>query len=467
MVIFIVLFVIMIALIWGASNIKTGSHKDKGFKEALDVYNNHLYTEAMKKFQLLLNEEPFNSIYHWYVSLCALQRQDYTTAIYHIENVLQINNFSIPVDGLADTENFHEIGIHQKLMEIYETLRLKDKVLTEYETLMKLSPKEDIYPLKIAQYYIDEKNYSDLPQSYLEKALSINPKNANAQFLLSLIYYKKNEFDNALQSAEKTITLDKSLNDAYYIMGYSRYRANLKDEAEKLFRDAALSRYFKKSASFYTAKLLASNGKLDYALTYAADASKIASSVHEDPTIELDAKYLYGNLLEQTDHFEQAKEVYQFIQNVQPDFRDIDKRLKYMAPLKPVNDQKIDMDLLDIFKKLKNDDFAEKSEKVLEIMGFKIKKIDLINDMAINMLAQPTTENTTQLVGVFIRRGIPIIQEDHIKSMEHIMTGMQVFRGILITPNDFNPNSRKMAEKKGIKTINGEQLSVLLNQVMK
>lgn len=468
MLLFFILVILVTVIILAVLSYKPGSNKIKSLKAAIDVYDNHLLNEAMKKFQALLDEEPYNGIYHWYVALCALQRMDYSMAIYHLESVLQINNYNQPLENMPDIDSFSEIGVQNKLMEIYETLKIKEKILGQYEKLMKLDTGNEIYPFKMAQYMIAEKNYSAKTQEYVEKTLQLNPKNAGAQFLLSLLYFKKGEFDNALQSAEKTLNLDKSINDAQFIMGYARYRINLKDEAERHFRDAALCQYFKKSTAFYMAKILQSGGKTEYALPYAAEASKLATSIHEDPSLELDAKYLYATMLEQSDQFDEAQAIYQDIERIQPNYQDVSKRLKYMTPVTAANKSTgIDLNVLEIFKKMRNDEFGRTSESVLENLGYKIKKIDLIDDRNINMMVHATNETPNQLTGVFIRRGIGIIQEDHIKKLEHFMSGMQVVRAILITPNDFNPAARKMAEKRGIKTINGEELIGLLKAVIK
>jgi len=462
MIPFIILTAITALVLFAVFNYKPDGQKNKPLKEALDIYNNHLFTEALKKFKDLLNEDPYNSIYHWYIALCAIQRQEYTTAMYHLESILQINNYVIPAENLPDIDLFHEVGVNNKLMEIFEVLKLHDKILSQSEKLMNLDPGNDTYPLKIAQSLIDDKIYSRQTQEYIDKTLAINPKNANAHFLLSLVYYKRGEFENALQSAEKTIALDKMINDAYFIMGFARYRLNLKDEAERHFRDATLCKYFKKSTAFYLAKLIVSSGKIEYALPYAAEACKTVKSIHEDISIELESMYLYATLLEQKDSYEEALNLYKSIQNLQPDYLDVPKRLKYMAALDTEKNTKMSVNPLEIFKKMKREDFMRASERVLKSMGYKIKKMDLVNDQTINMIALHTEELDSQPTGVFVRRDISIIQEEHIKKIQHFMSGMQTVQAILITPNDFNPAAKKLAEKNGIRTINGEQLTVLL-----
>jgi len=247
-------------------------------------------------------------------------------------------------------------------------------------------------------------------------------------------------------------------------MGFARYRLNLKDEAERLFREASLCKYFRKSTAFYLAKLISSTGQLDYALPYAAEASKYASTIHEEPALELEAKYLYATLLEQADRFTEAYEIFKSIQNIQPGYMDISKRLKYMEPANAAaQNQQNKPDLLELYKNLKLEDFARYSEKIIENLGYSIKKVDLVNGNTINMLVYK--DNPSILTGVFVRRGIGIIQDDHIKNIEHFMSGMQTLTAIMITPNDFNPTAKKKAEKKSIRTINGDALKELLNQI--
>lgn len=460
-------FVVFIAgvLIFILVTSNSGGARNSAFKEALSAYENHMLGDAMRKFQALLYEEPYNSIFHWYVAMCSLQRQEYTTAMYHLDSVLQINNFSLPQEGLPDVEDFELIGVHKKLLEIYEVLKLKDKIIFECENLMEIEPGNDEYPLKMADILINEKNYSEKTKEYAERALALNPKNGQAQFILSLIYLKSGEYDNAIQNAEKTIAVDKSNNDAYFILGISRYRQNLMDEAEKHFREASLCRYFRKSTAFYLAKLLISEGKFDYALPYAEEAHKYSVSIHEEPSLELDAKYLYANLLEKSDQYKEAFEIYKAIQNIQPDYQDVSKRLKYMTPFEMESEEgKPKSNLVEEFKTMRLEDFARHSEKIIENMGFKVKKLDLVNDQTVNMLVHEKND-PSKLTGVFVRRGIGIIQQDHIKQIEHFMSGMQVVDAILITPNDFNPAARKMAEKKSIKTVNGSNLQELLSSI--
>jgi tetratricopeptide (TPR) repeat protein len=463
--IFFSILLVVGAIIFTFIITSSGNKQKKAFHDAIATYQDHLINESIKKFQTLLYEEPYNALYHWYLALLSLQKQEYTNAEYHLQNILQIKNYTLPSDELPDIQNFNETGVRKRLVSIYETLKLKEKLIAEFEKLSTIEPENDAYPISIAELLLEEKDYSDRTQVYIEKTLKINPRNGRAQFLLSLVYLKNQKFDEALQSAEKTIAIDKSISDAFYIIGYVRYRLNLKEEAEKYFREAALCKYFRKSNAFYLAKILSSLGKLDFALSYAKEAVKYSLTIHEDPALDIDSRYLLATFMEQNDEFNEAIELYKYIANIQPGYQDVAKRLKYMSSAISGHEKPsahIKADHLELYKNMRLDDFSRTSEKIMENLGYKIKKVDIVNDQTLNMIVIEQSGSQEEVIGVFVRRGIGILQEDHIKNIIRLMAGMQVNSAFLITPNDFNPNARKFAEKNAIKTINSEKLRELL-----
>jgi len=460
-VIVVSLFVIFVALFLGKSNLMG----NRPFKEALSRYNDHRIKEAMSGFQALLYDEPYNAVYHWYAARCSMAQKNFTTTMYHLENIVRINNYTLPEPDLPDTENFSEKGIQIELLKLYEALKLKDKIKSQYEKLMELDKSNPEYPLNLARVYIDERNYTDVVQRLLEKSLSLLPEQGEVLFLLALVYYKNGKIEEALQVADKAVGYDRALADAYFIMGFARYKINLRDEAEKLFKNAGLCRIFRKSKSYYLAKIAEARGQYDVAISYAKEADQYASSLHEDPTLEIEAKYLYAALAERLDDFDKAVELYQKIESMQPGYRDVANKLRYMAK-DSVSSSKLSSEevnqIINRFKSVKIDEFSMLTEKVIIKMGYKVKKFELIDDRTINAIGVTSDGRETAF---FSRRGIGIIENKHLQSLKMYMTGARVQEGVFITATDFASNARNSAPAEGIVLVSGNDLATVLASI--
>jgi tetratricopeptide (TPR) repeat protein len=72
---------------------------------------------------------------------------------------------------------------------------------------------------------------------HLEKALSMSPKNTEAQLRLSTAYMDLRQWDKAELALKKTIELDPKAANAYFALGEVYLRQKKDDQAEKVLRD--------------------------------------------------------------------------------------------------------------------------------------------------------------------------------------------------------------------------------------
>jgi tetratricopeptide (TPR) repeat protein len=127
-----------------------------------------------------------------------------------------------------------------------ELLKQAEKLFKEskYEGVIRLLPdavlkklkKDGLYVLKArAYYFLDE---TDLCLKTAEKALLLNPKNAEAYNCIGVIFYEKNEYKKAIKEYEKAILCDPGLPYTYVNLGTSCYLLKQYKKAIGLYNKA-------------------------------------------------------------------------------------------------------------------------------------------------------------------------------------------------------------------------------------
>lgn len=425
------------------------SNNERPFLEAIELYRQGSYDAALTRFDMLLYDDPYRAIYHWYAALINQKKHLYTHAMTHYENILRINNYSITHDNLPDLDEYQSETIYQRLVDIYTSLHLNEKLINIYTTLSKQEPENSKYPFAIANLLIAEGLFNEETLQYLKQTVSLDPRNDQAYFLISIVHYMQDDIEQAFLAAEKARSINPGNNDASFLMGLKRYKDNLRDEAREFLSAGLRSKHFKRSASYYTAKLLAWERKREEAISHANDAMKAQPSSYEPAELEIEIKYLLGELFEEEGIFSEAANAYAFVHSINPAYRDVEKKVNELSRfIMSIN--------IDRLESMRIDDLMTFLEKFLAHSNYRVSSMQHTDDKSVNIIAEQAPDQIKTVL--FCKRGAKLINTYMIEQLSTFMDGNRAAKGIYITTGDFSPESKAKASENDIELINGDQI---------
>jgi len=136
---------------------------------------------------------------------------------------------------------------YKSLAWAYRNLDQKDSVIATYNKVIELAPQDINTRVDLARFYMDERNYRDaIP--VLQKTVELDSTNSDAFYLLGVSYSfeaadttedVKNEYNTkALKYFKKSTDIDPQNQDAYYNWGMLLYRQKKYEEAIEPFKKA-------------------------------------------------------------------------------------------------------------------------------------------------------------------------------------------------------------------------------------
>lgn len=125
---------------------------------------------------------------------------------------------------LAQAEELYKENNYQGVIDL-----LPEKVLEEHKS-------DGLYVVK-AGAYCDLREF-DLCKGAAEKALAIEPNNANAYFIIGTVYGTKGQYKKAVNEYEKAIACDRTISSFHYYLGLSYYHLKQYKKAVDSFKEA-------------------------------------------------------------------------------------------------------------------------------------------------------------------------------------------------------------------------------------
>jgi len=459
----IVLFIITIALIviTISSQLKK-NQKERPFNEALNFFTNYNHGPCIQKFEELVFEDPYNALYHWYLARSKFYTKDYTGSIKHLTQILKINNYTVHSDNLPEIENFNEPDIYQMQLDIYRKLNLKKELKSTYQKMIQIYPEVFEYLFQYLALEIETQNYSPEVRINLEKAVDIQPENSELYFYLSLVSYKENNIENSLRYAEKAIHYKKSHSDAAFLIGYAHFYGDRFGEAIEYLKQSTMSNYFKKSAAYYLARIYEKKGEFKNTLIYSRQADETPLSIHENQALEAESKFLYALTLEKNGDYMEAFTTYEKVSAIKPDFPGLNDKLKL---IRGNNDSSQKVKIVDL-ENSSTGDFYATVEKVIYLMGYKVKKSEPIDDKAINFHAVLKSDpDSKKYTAILVRRKSGIINSEQLNTIKLYLESCRLTQAVIITTGDFDPKTRKEMERAGYIYVNSQNLQTLLAKI--
>lgn len=203
---------------------------------AIALIEDKQFDQAKNVLQQLTIGNSDNSRYIILIGKAELLKGNYTEAIFQLEKAIRQSPSSMDAYGYL-AEAFDLNGIPDQALDYYEVAitdldqeikRLEQQSILKNELNQKKNIREQ-YLVASARLYAKKKQYILARENY-ERATSLNPKNANAQFGLGESCERLNRIFEAMEAYNKALELDE--NNEQFINAYLN-SVKLRDKALK------------------------------------------------------------------------------------------------------------------------------------------------------------------------------------------------------------------------------------------
>lgn len=153
--------------------------------------------------------------------------QDYDMAIQAVSKLIELHPSNIDYRILL-------ADIYEKLIAETGNIQSVDFAIKTYEEILEIDEKHEGANVKIANCYA-QKGDIDNCKRFCQEALSANPKSTDALYLLGIISFALQEFQNAIQYFEKAIASKPTLKMAYLNAAYAYAKISKNDKAKEFY----------------------------------------------------------------------------------------------------------------------------------------------------------------------------------------------------------------------------------------
>ena len=135
--------------------------------------------------------------------------------------------YKVLAEDLNNSVNYYNIGL------VYDSLREFELAVSYYKKSIRVNSANIRSIDNVARIYIDEIKDYNIARTYLDRAIEVAPKDAEAYNLYGNISMLENDFELALNYFKKSIHLDPEYFKNYYDIAVCYYGLKNTDEAIK------------------------------------------------------------------------------------------------------------------------------------------------------------------------------------------------------------------------------------------
>ena len=238
--------------------------------------------------------------------------------------------------GIAG-KDIPETEFRETLAGLYAKFNQEEEALKEYILLIKQHPENPEYYFNAGRLF-NTRNRADLAMQYIQKAISLNPKDARYRFELGMNHYLSRRFKEACAEFDAAIKLDPSNCQAQLYMGKA-----LRDNKEY----AAALPYLEKAThdQEYRLRSLVETGGCYMSLKMMDKAIQeleraVNNIVKEAEPDSLYARYFLAMCYEKTKEFPKALAQWDKIYAQKKNFRDVGEKLSQYSEYRNATGEK-------------------------------------------------------------------------------------------------------------------------------
>jgi tetratricopeptide (TPR) repeat protein len=165
-------------------------------------------------------------------TLCAMafiysELQDYDMAIQAVSKLIELHPANIDYRILL-------AEIYEKLIAETGNVQSVDFAIKTYQEILDLDETHEGANVKIANCYAQKGDIENCKQ-FCQQAIATNPKSSDALYLLGIIHFAMQEFEDSIKYFEQAFTSKPNLKKAYLNSAYAYAKINKNEKAIELY----------------------------------------------------------------------------------------------------------------------------------------------------------------------------------------------------------------------------------------
>ena len=400
----------------------------------------------LAKQMLIKNSNDMNA--HYFLGKCYLKEGKNELALMEYKHAAKINHF---------TKYIKEVDLREQLAELYTGFGYLEEAQKELLLLSQRYPDNAIYLYKIGKIF-DKRGIKESAVSYFQKSIDVDPENAQAHFLMGKILYEEKKQQDSREALSKAIKYDPQNTAAYFFIGMLHREAREFSNALAAFEKASRNKEYKNRSILERGYCYLEQKDFGKA---AIELERVINLIESETNLKLHARYLLAVSFEKMRKITKAIDQWEVIFQVKPSFKDVSEKLSTYQDLR--NDDK-----MKDFLTANDDEFAEMTRKVIEILNLNISDIKKVHGgfqiVAFESAGKwRNAKKTPRLIRV--SREMTEIDENIIRNLHESMKKVNAFRSVMISTSNFTKQALAFAQTRPIDLIDRTALQDLLKKV--
>ncbi|HMB20461.1 MAG TPA: tetratricopeptide repeat protein [Spirochaetota bacterium] len=404
---------------------------------------------AIRKLGEILEKDDRNAYAHYLLAEAYLKENNIQFAILEFRQVLKLGKFD---------DNVREVEVRSRLAKIYRERNASEEAKKEYLILTKLDPSnyENYYHLGVIFF---NSGQFDKAIPYFKKSIASNNRHDMSHYYLGQVHYRTGNFSDAKQSFIDALKIDQGNYKAHYFLGLVLRQLGDYEWAIKEFEISQKSDDLKVKSFLAKGTCYIEREQLPKAVIEFERGLKFAKRGSDT---ELNLRYFLAEAQERMRDLHSAINNWEKIAQVNPNFRDVQEKLKSYAEFRQ-DDRIKDFMIAGLAQ------FEHTCRKVVESMGHNIMDVDIMSDTDIEMLVTETegkwrnTRRSNKIIRIL--RTTDTINDKLLRQLHEKMKPKNANRVVIISTGDFSQSAMDFSNTRPIELIGKGDLVKLLRQV--
>lgn len=404
---------------------------------------------AIRKLGEILEKDDRNAYAHYLLAEAYLKENNIQFAILEFRQVLKLGKFD---------DNVREVEVRSRLARIYRERNASEEAKKEYLILTKLDPSnyENYYHLGVIFF---NNGQFDKAIPYFKKSIASNNRHDMSHYYLGQVHYRTGNYSDAKQSFIDALKIDQGNYKAHYFLGLVLRQLGDYEWAIKEFEISQKSDDLKVKSFLAKGTCYIEREQLPKAVIEFERGLKFAKRGSDT---ELNLRYFLAEAQERMRDLHSAINNWEKIVQVNPNFRDVQEKLKSYAEFRQ-DDRIKDFMIAGLAQ------FEHTCRKVVESMGHNIMDVDIMSDTDIEMLVTETegkwrnTRRSNKIIRIL--RTTDTINDKLLRQLHEKMKPKNANRVVIISTGDYSQSAMDFSNTRPIELIGKGDLVKLLRQV--
>ena len=417
----------------------------KKLEKALVLMKSRKYEEALVILKDLYAKNPGTKLYNWYIAQCYENLGDLEMAIVEYQKVALSTELPPPLSL---------VKAHEKLGLLNMKLGSLMKSKNEFNTVISMNPTDTLAHYYLGDIYFKENEYQNAIE-HLEKAIQYDDSLIDAYLKLGKLNYKLNHSEKAKKYLFQALNRDDSLSEAHFYYALLLEKDRIYDRSIEEFREALKGDIFNFDCYFHLGNIYRDMGIISEAMN---NYEKAIEEGTEKTDEYLEAKYIYADFLVHQGNLKRALSLWKEIHSVRANYREVDHKLEVYGEIsKSLN--------LTKFVTSTKEEFLDIGKRICSALNITIEKYSILKDDLLEFIGKIRIGKEEISVVIHVAKWTIQVGEMPIRELLEMMTDEGASRAVFITSSDFTERAYDLSRIRPLELISKKALEKMLDKV--